>query len=380
MRLLAVNLNYLGDALFTTPALALLRARFPEAHIDVLAGARGAAILKGDPNIDRILLRPPHGGVGRAAALARVLRAGAYDAVFLFQSTLTNAGLAWTARVPVRVGFAQERCAPFLTHVVPVRASGEHVVDAYMRIAEAWDGGGMARPVSSSSVSLSVAISAEDRAFADRFFEGHEMVPPVVGLVVGATRAQKRWPEEYFSRLADKLWNFGGMSSVLLGGPEECEAAQRILTMAESPIVSAVGATSEKQLAALVTRLGVVVSGDTGPLHIATAMGAPVVALFGSTDPAETGPWLPPVVAGDTDSSVNRGRVAVLYDALDCAPCRKSPTCDGRYDCLRALTPERVYDAVCDLLELPSRRTPLPVIAAVSGTRRRGGVIVEEAC
>jgi heptosyltransferase-1 len=368
MRLLAVNLNYLGDALFTTPALALLRARFPDARLDVLAGERAAAILQGNPHIDAILVRPPHGGVGRAAALARALREGRYDAVFLFQTTLSNAALAWSARVPVRVGFAQEGAAPFLTHVVPVRSPGEHVVDAYVRVAGAWDGAGTGRtlPAAAPPSTLSVAVSAEDRAFAERFFEGHEMVPPVVGLVVGATRPQKRWPEEYFARLADKLWNVAGVSSVLLGGPEEGESAQRILQMAGSPLVSAVGQTSPKQLAALLAHLGVVVSGDSGPLHIATAMDTPVVALFGSTDPAETGPWAPAALRG-TDSA----RSVVLFDALACAPCRKNPTCEGRFDCLRALTPERVYDAVCGLLNLPpAGRTPLPVVGVgVEGGR-----------
>ena len=136
MRLLCVNLNYMGDALFTTPALAALRARFPGAKMDVLVGERAAAILKGDPSIDRLIVRPPHGGSGRAVALDRTLRAGAYDAVILFQSTLASALLTWAARVPVRVGFAQEGCAPLLTAVVAPRQLGEHDVDAYVRLAE----------------------------------------------------------------------------------------------------------------------------------------------------------------------------------------------------------------------------------------------------
>jgi hypothetical protein len=103
-----------------------------------------------------------------------------------------------------------------------------------------------------------------------------------------------------------------------------------------------------------------VISGDSGPLHIATAMQTPVVALFGSTDPAETGPWL-----GKTPDG-GAACVSVLYDALSCAPCRKNPTCDGRFDCLRALTPERVFEASCDLLGLPVRRTTLPMITSAA--------------
>ncbi len=356
MRLLLVNLNYLGDALFTTPALATLRARFPHAIMDVLAGERAAAILEGNPYIDRLLTRPPHGGAGRAATLARTLKAGRYDGVVLFQSTLSNAMISWLNRVPVRIGFAQDACSPFLTHAVAPREDSEHVVDAYTRLACAW---GDTLPLPEAAGRLSISVSAADEDFADGFLCRHEVAPPVVGLVVGATRPQKRWSEEYFVRLADKLWSSAEVCSVLLGGPEESAAAQRIMAQVHSPLVSAVGLTTEKQLGALVSRLGVVVSGDSGPLHIATAMQTPVVALFGSTDPAETGPWKAAIG--------NPSPATVLYDALACSPCRKNPTCEGRFDCLRAITPERVYEATCDLLGLSTRRTQLPVIAVGKG-------------
>jgi heptosyltransferase-1 len=351
-RLLAVNLNYLGDALFTTPALSALRTRFPNARIDVLAGTRAAAILSGHPAVDRLILRPPHGGLGRAATLSRTLREGRYDMAVLFQSTLSNAALAWTAGVPRRIGFSQEGSAPLLTGVVAPCRPGEHVVDAYNRLAQAATG----EPVTAPR--LSIAVTPAEEEFVEALLRDREVAPPVVGLVIGATRPQKRWPEDYWVRLADRLWHSAGVCSVLLGGPEETEAAQRILSEARSPLVSVVGQTTEKELAALVARLGVVVSGDSGPLHIATAMATPVVALFGSTDPGETGPWQPPLgpVAPTT----------VLYDAFACAPCRKEPICEGRFDCLRALTPERVYTAVCDLLGVPSHHAVLPMVPATT--------------
>jgi lipopolysaccharide heptosyltransferase II len=345
-RLLAVNLNYLGDALFTTPALATLRARFPEATLDVLAGGRAETLLRGNPNIDRLLVRPPRGGTARSVMLARTLREGNYDAVLLFQSTLTNALITWLNRVPVRIGFAQDGCGPFLTHAIPTLGDGEHIVDAYTRLANAFGG---PSPLTARELRLSIMTSAEDEAFASDFLQRHELsgagVGPVVGLVVGATRPQKRWPEEYFARLADRLAETAGVSCILLGGPEEKESAERILAQTTAPVVSAVGQTTEKQLAALAARLSVIVSGDSGPLHIATAMNTPVVALFGSTHPSDTGPWSPP--AGDGFAPAP---AIVFYDSLHCAPCRKNPTCDGRYDCLRTITPERVAEAVSRLL------------------------------
>ena len=363
MRLLAVNLNYLGDAIFTTPALAVLKEAFPHATLDVLTGGRGPAILRGNASADRLITRPPRDGIGRALHLRDTLREGRYDAVILFQSTLQNAFVAFLERVPVRIGFQQDGCTPFLTHAIAPRHSDEHIVDAYTRLAltlrsVSGNGGESTAPVRHK---LSIAVSPADIAFAETLLHSREVAPPVVGLVVGATRPQKRWPEEYFARLADKLWSASGVCSVLLGGPEENDAAGRILAQVRSPLVSAVGLTTEKQLAALVSRLGVVVSGDSGPLHIASAMNTPVVAIFGSTDPVETGPWRVPT--GESAPAT------VLYDALSCAPCRKSPTCHGRYDCLKAITPERVYTATCDLLGLSMRRTALPVVT----TSAKGG-------
>ena len=362
MRVLCVNLNYIGDALFTTAALSLLKGRLPEARIDVLAGKRAAAILEGHPAIDRLIPRPPHGGSGRALALAQTLRAGNYDAVVLLQSTLANAFLAWQARVPVRVGFAREGCRPLLTHAVPSRYPREHDVEAYLRVANAVvRRDGTAHPADPRAYRLGIALSADDTAFAEGFFRAHELIPPVVGLVIGTTRPQKRWPEEYFARLADRLWNVARVSCVLLGGPEEAEVAQRILEMTHgAPLISAIGKTTEKQLAAVIARLSVVVSGDSGPLHVATAMTIPTVGLFGSTDPADTGPWTPPIGGAPA---------TVLYDALSCAPCRKSPTCDGRFDCMRGLTPDRVFDAVGALLGLSPARIALPMAVPTGGER-----------
>jgi heptosyltransferase-1 len=358
-RILAVNLNYLGDALFTTPALSALRMRFPDAQIDVLAGERAAAMLADDPAISRLLLRPPHRGMERATALRRTLSTGDYDTVVLFQSTLSNALLTFLQGVTQRVGFAQDGCGPFLTHPIKEREVGEHIVDAYIRLAESLTGVDVAAKAAAEG--LRITVSQSDATFAQDFLQTVQNgTYPVVGLVIGATRPQKRWSEEYFARLADLLHFRLGASVLLLGGPDEDKSAARIGEMCRAPLHSAIGKTTEKQLAAISARLAAIVSGDSGPLHIATAVRTPVVALFGSTDPADTGPWQPAL--GSPVPAVT------LYDRLGCAPCRKSPTCGGSYDCLWTITPDRVFDSVAHLIgneSKPLRRVPLPVVTVV---------------
>ncbi len=359
-RILAVNLNYLGDALFTTPALSALHSCFPDARMDVLAGERAAAMLAGDPAISSLLVRPPHRGVERATALRRTLASGGYDAVILFQSTLSNALMTFLQNVPRRVGFAQDACGPFLTHPVAEREPGEHIVDAYLRLAGVLTGDEIAGRVAAEG--LRITLSESDIAFAVSLLEeARSGTGPVIGLVIGATRAQKRWSEEYFARLAELLYRRLGASILLLGGPDEYPSARRIAEMCRVPLHSAIGKTTEKQLAAVSARLSAIVSGDSGPLHIATAVRTPVVALFGSTDPADTGPWQP--AGGDRVPAIT------LYDHFGCAPCRKTPTCGGTFDCLWTLTPDRVLDAVYELIgggaATPYR--PLPMGAGRGG-------------
>lgn len=366
-RVLAVNLNYLGDALFTTPALQSLRARFPGAQIDVLCGPRAATVLRGNPHVDRVIERPQARGAGRSVFLWQTLRAGKrYDAVVLFHGTFTSALLTFLSGAPVRVGFEGENKTRLLTHAVARRGADEHVVDAYLRLPLAL--GSAPADTAAGAPRLFLPIAPDDRAFAARFLgeaaasgdtgaNGSEATDrtPTVGLVIGTTRPQKCWPEAHFARLAERLWNRSGLVCVLLGGPGEEDRARRIQEMAANvPLVSAVGRTTEMQMAALLSQMRAVVSGDTGPLHFAAAVQTPLVALFGSTDPRETGPWIAPG---------SHGKAVTLYDNLPCAPCGKHPTCDGRFDCLRNLTPERVYDAVLSLLDLPNGRTPLPVIS-----------------
>ena len=330
-KILVVNMNYLGDALMTTPALAALRRALPDARIDTVAGAGGAVeVLRGNPDVDQIIPRTGRKSLERCRQLFSLLRGGRYTDVVILPPLPAYAVTAWLARTPHRIGRAGRGMDPFLTRRQPVTAP--HMADAMLQTA----------PVPQDGVSvrrLVVALTTDERDAARRLLteSGLDTERPLLAVNAGtsATRAQKRWPAEHFAAALDAL---ADVPCVLIGaGAEEAAIAQRIQNLAErARPVNLVGQTGIKELAALLEHCGALLTADSGPMHLATAVGTPTVALFGSTDPAVTGPY----------DDVSR----VLDKRLSCAPCNNHPTCEGRYDCMRQITPGEAALAVRDVL------------------------------
>ena len=343
-KFLVVNMNYMGDALLTTPAIAALRQAFPDAQIDTVVGAGTAAeVLQGNPDLNKIIARTARGGVGRLMQIFRLLREGRYTDAIILPPLPGYAFAAWLARTPRRVGLGGRGMNHFLTELRRTRAV--HMADA-MRDT-------MPLPPSAKRPPpLVVAVDQASEDAANRLLLEHGIAPgrPLLAVNVGATRPQKRWFAESFAQTLDGL---SDIPVVLVGaGAEDTAMAADILrrTHSAKPI-NLVGQTQVKTLAAVLKRCDLLISADSGPMHLATAVGTPCVALFGSTDPSVTGPF-------DALSKA-------IYKDLSCAPCGNHPTCNGRYDCLREITPEEVVLATRRLLR--ARRgglTPLPQVPA----------------
>lgn len=339
-KILVVNMNYLGDALMTTPALAALRRARPDAQIDTVAGAGGAVeVLRGNPDIDAVIPRTGRKSLERCRQLYSLLRGGRYIDAVILPPLPAYALTAWLARTPHRVGRAGRGMDFFLTRRQPVTAT--HMADAMLQTMPV-------APEAAPRRRLFVALSAEERDAARRLLTevGLDGNRPVLAVNAGtsATRAQKRWPAEHFAAALDALHD---VPCVLVGaGAEEAAIAERIVSLAgRARPVNLVGRTGIKELAALLELCDALLTADSGPMHLATAVGTPTVALFGSTDPGVTGPY----------DDVSR----VLDKRLSCAPCNNHPTCEGRYDCMREISPPEVSLAVRDVL----RRRRGPVLA-----------------
>ncbi len=182
---------------------------------------------------------------------------------------------------------------------------------------------------------MAVYYGEIEAAFADRIIAEHDLSDGYAVLCPFTTRPQKHWIEERWAPLAARIQTDLGLTPVLLGGPADREAATRIADAADTPLVDLAGRTSLIEAAALIERASLLIGVDTGLGHMGIAFGTPSLLLFGSTCP-----YL------DT----TRANARVLYHKLDCSPCKRRPTCDGAFTCMRLITIDEVLDAARGVL------------------------------
>jgi heptosyltransferase-2 len=318
---LVIQTAFLGDVILTTPLLSLLAER--HGPVDVVTTPAAATLLETHPAVRSVIRYDKHGtdkGWRGIRKLALELRARRYASVYLPHRSVRSAVLAMLSRAPDRVGFADSAAAITYTRRVP-RPSEGHEVERLLTLAGS--------PASAPGVSLGLTTS--DYAAADDWLSAHGLSPRFIALAPGSIWGTKRWP--YYAVLAAGL----DRPCVIVGGSEDRSLADAIVAAAPGRTVSAAGELALRASAALIQRAAVLVTNDSAPLHLATAVGTPIVALFGPTVP-DFG--FGPRRAGDT----TLGR-----DGLACRPCSKHgpQTCPlGHHRCMRELAVETVAAAL----------------------------------
>ena len=346
MKILIVKLSAIGDVLHTLPALCALRRRWPTARIDWAVEAAAADLVVGHPDLDRVLvsrrkawIRDLGDGRRRPAALAAMgrfvadLRRIRYDLVLDFQALIKSALVVALARGRRKVGFDRglahmEHSYHVLTERIRPPGMEVHALTRNLMMIRA-----LGVPV--GPVAYRLPVGAGDRRALERLL-GAAGIGPGDALVAINPVAQwptKLWSEARFAALADRLAQRYNVPVVWTGGPADRPVTGRIAAAATRPTVDLSGRTSLKMLAALYARARCVISTDTGPMHLAAAAGAPVVALFGPTAPWRTGPYGP-------------GHQVVRAPAA-CAPCFKRRCPAG--GCMDRIGVEEVLDAVARL-------------------------------
>jgi len=361
-RVVVRGVNWLGDAVMTLPALMRLRERFPEARISILTHEKLEQFWRGQAVVDEVI------AFARGDSVLKVaggLRAQGFDLALVLPNSPRSALEAWFARIPKRVGYARTGRTWLLTQAVPPRPGGvrmrkrstAEIRDLIERSAAAATIGESAHQIheylnlvaalGANPVPVAPALNIADKEVAstraellDAWLRERGFAQPLVllGLNPGAEYGPaKRWPAENFAASAREVCRRRpNCAWIAFGGPGDATVCAEIERMANGCVLSLAGRTTLRQLMALLKSCRVVLTNDSGPMHLAAALGTPVVVPFGSTSPELTGPGLP----GDT-------RHAILRLPTPCSPCFLRE-CPIDFRCMTGIT---VDAAVCAVLE-----------------------------
>jgi len=333
-RVLVRAVNWVGDGVLTLPAIAALGRRFPAAEIAVLAAPWVAGLFAGQPAVHRVIeirREGEHRGLRGRWRLARRLRGEGFDLAVLFPNSLDAALVPWLAGIPRRLGVPADGRRPLLTHAVrlPARASG-HQVEHYLGLVRSLGAAGPSLP------RLRVAEQASHAAARLLHEHGIEAGRPLVALNPGSVYGgAKRWPAARYAAVGDGLAAEGGVV-LLVGSRREEGILREVAGRMRAPALVLAGRTDLPTLAALLERAALVLTNDTGAMHVACAVGAPVLALFGPTDARATGPLGP--------------RAHLIRHEVPCSPCLYRE-CPIDHRCMTGIPVAEVLEAAVTLLK-----------------------------
>ena len=326
--ILVIKLRYIGDVLLATPTLQAIKTAYPAARLTMLVNRGTEEVLLGNPHLDQIMVLEK-GSLVAQWRFVSDLRRRRFDTVIDLTDADRSAFLSLISGAGVRIGFNDEgrlRGRSY-TAVVPTQTVVRHRIERDLAAIELLGiGPAGKRP--------GIWLTPEEQEAADRLLMrlGVRIDQPLAVLQPGARYWFKAWPADRFTELADRLASEHGCQVLIGGSRQEEDLAHRIHQAAKSRPVSFAGQATLKQFAGIVKRAGLFVGNDSGAMHIATAVGTPVVALFGPSNPAEWGP--------------RGGTVEVIYKGLDCRACFH-PTCDrGEQNCMKLITVDEVMTAV----------------------------------
>ena len=343
-KILVRGVNWIGDAVMTLPALRSLKKVFPESRLSLLVKPSVAPIFEKSPFIDEVILYEEKGFIGKLR-LARRLKKDRFSRAILLQNAFDAALISFLAGIPERSGYDRDGRGRLLTRAIPYDSDDRkvHHVDYYLNLLGA---SGMAveylRPW--------IRLALEERLSARKRFADSRR--PVLGINAGAAYGSaKRWLPQGFAEVADWFIRDTGGTAVIFGGAaerwitDEIEKKLRHLLregsgsradVGSGTLLNLTGKTSLRELIGLISECDVFLGNDSGPMHIAYAVGTPVVALFGSTDPDLTGPL------GKGDS--------VLRADLECSPCFERTCRKNELQCMNGISSDDVYLAIREKL------------------------------
>ncbi|HIJ88077.1 MAG TPA: glycosyltransferase family 9 protein [Desulfuromonadales bacterium] len=323
---LIIKPGAMGDLLQLTPTIRALHTRFPSARIDIMVGNSASIdLFRHHPAISDILVfdrRGEHRSFRALLSLWRQIRKQSYDLVINFQRSNLKTWFLTSAAFPCRI---------LIYH--KTRAKVIHAVQDHLKTVEPLG-------VSPDGEELDLCLDDVNRSYATALFESHGLDSrPVIALNPGASHPVNRWCTAQFAALADRFSAELGAAVIIVGGGGDSALAHDIDRLSNSHPLVITGTTTLLQLGAILEKSSLLISGDTGPMHMATAVRTPVIALFGAADPERTGP-------------VGAGNRVIQADNLACIPCR-SRVCKAeiQMECMERITVGMVFKAAKEMLD-----------------------------
>jgi heptosyltransferase-1 len=338
--ILIVRLSAIGDILFATPLITALRRTYPRARLAWLVQSEYRDLLAAHPDLDLVIPCPLRSWRTRwregrrrqvlreVADLRARLRRERFDLALDLQGLLKSGLLTWLSGARRRIGLgSREGSGLLMTRVLRPLPDSPRISSEYLFLAQRLG-------LDAGEFGMALHPRARDTATADALIDQHGLGGGFVAACPFTTRAQKHWFAERWIELARRVHSELGLPLALLGAPGDAAAGGDIAAAAGDAAVSLAGGTSLLEAAALIARARAVVGVDTGLSHMGIALRRPTLLLFGATCPYR-----------DT----TRADARVLYHARACSPCRRRPTCDGRFDCMRDIGVDEVLRALCEL-------------------------------
>jgi lipopolysaccharide heptosyltransferase II len=334
-KILIFNVNWLGDVLFSTATIRNIRQNYPESFIACAIPSRCYPVLKGNPHLDEIIIfdeKEHHKSTLAKLRFVQLLKAKKFDIAFILHRSLTRALICRLAGIPRRVGYYTKKRGFLLTkRIAPVGMDTLHRIDYYLNVIEK-------AGLKVEDRYLEFCIEDADIKFVDDFLNKKSITKEdfLVAINPGGNWLPKRWPQEHWAKLSDRLISEFGAKVIIMGNHTDIPVAQKIKgLMKEKPIIAS-GVFNLKQLGALSRRSDLFITADTGPLHIANASGAKnIIALFGPTSFQITGPY--PL----------KNTVILSKDVGCKIPCYVVNCKDNR--CMKAITPKDVLEKIGEI-------------------------------
>jgi len=342
-RIVVVDLLYLGDLLFAHPFFEGLRELFPEARIDLVANSNFSEIMRANPNINHVYSYNKNWTVIRSYKFAKKLKMNKYDLGVNIHGNWRTALLLKLISADKSIGYGGKGRGLFLDEKVENNTSS-HMVELYldffnqMQQSQLLETNFELQKLNFDSEKNSVPVLRVDEAYnqsAERKLDNIGLKDEFIVLNTGGSWKTKRWPEEYFAETADQLAE-RGFNVLFVGGPSDKERVSYIINKVENKnkIFNLTGKTTLLELAAVLKRASLVVSGDTGPVHVAAAVGTNTLAIFGPSDEEKYAP---------------RGRgknILIKNVGLECRPCGEHECPLEHFKCMRELSPEMIVERI----------------------------------